>query len=220
MSTKKKIKKKFVKYLTKQNKCRNFVKQIRKRPETFFENWIIRSGVSNETDKDIGPCIVHKINYESRIKWNGSVTDLRFGKLNLSTQAGYRTTFSTEVNDVGKVVKRLGDVGRLIEVGTPIGITRRNIAKNRILQSYYCVFQYNRGLKTERYVSVQVVLLLTLIKLYQRLNHEVILRYGDGDISRSSLVFRCSKDNEAERRTTTSIIHDTKTLFLHWRVKS
>ena len=133
----------------------------------------------------------------------------------MSTQAGYRTTFSTEVNDVGKVVKRLGDVGRLIEVGTPIGITRRNIAKNRILQSYYCVFQYNRGLKTERYVSVQVVLLLTLIKLYQRLNHEVILRYGDGDISRSSLVFRCSKDNEAERRTTTSIIHDTKTLFLH-----
>ena len=106
-------------------------------------------------------------------------------------------------------------MGRLIEVGTPIGITRRNIAKNRILQSYYCVFQYNRGLKTERYVSVQVVLLLTLIKLYQRLNHEVILRYGDGDISRSSLVFRCSKDNEAERRTTTSIIHDTKTLFLH-----
>ena len=140
---------------------------------------------------------------------------MRFGKLNLSTQAGYRITFSTEVNDVGKVVKRLGDVGRLIEVGTPIGITRRNIAKNRILQSYYCVFQYNRGLKTERYVSVQVVLLLTLIKLYQRLNHEVILRYGDGDISRSSLVFRCSKDNEAERRTTTSIIHDTKTLFLH-----
>ena len=140
---------------------------------------------------------------------------MRFGKLNLSTQAGYRITFSTEVNDVGKVVKRLGDVGSLIEVGTPIGITRRNIAKNRILQSYYCVFQYNRGLKTERYVSVQVVLLLTLIKLYQRLNHEVILRYGDGDISRSSLVFRCSKDNEAERRTTTSIIHDTKTLFLH-----
>ena len=28
MSTKKKIKKKFTKYLTKQNKCRNFVKQF------------------------------------------------------------------------------------------------------------------------------------------------------------------------------------------------
>ena len=77
-------------------------------------------------------------------------------------------------------------MGRLIEVGTPIGITRRNIAKHRVIRLYYCVFQYNRILKTERYVNVQVVLLLTLIKSYQRLSHEVILKYGDGDISESS----------------------------------
>ena len=102
-------------------------------------------------------------------------------------------------------------MGRLIEVGTPIGITRRKYVKHRVIQLYYCVFQYNRILKTERYVNVQVVLLLTLIKPYQRLNLEVILKYGDGDISRSSLVFCCSKDDEAERRTTTSTIHDTKT---------
>jgi len=130
---------------------------------------------------------------------------LRFGKLNLSTQAGYRITFSTEVNDVGKVVKRLGDVGRLIEVGTPIGITRRNSAKNKVIQFYYCVFQYDRILKTERYDNKRVVPTLSLINFYQEVNHEVILMYGDGDISRSSLVFRCSKDNEAERRTTASI---------------
>jgi hypothetical protein len=205
--------------LTKQNKRRNFVKQIRKRPETFFEKirlsvriefhqinwWVIGVVTSSLNDKDIGPCIVHKINYESRIKWIGSVTDLRFGKPNLSTQAGYRITFSTEVNDVGKVVKRLGDVGRLIEVGTPIGITRRNIAKNKIIRFYYCVFQYDRILKTERYDNKRVVPTLSLINFYQGVNHEVILKYGDGDISRSSLVFRCSKDNEAERRTTTSI---------------
>jgi len=122
---------------------------------------------------------------------------LRFGKLNLSTQAGYRLTFSIEVNDVEKVVKWLGDVGRLIEVGTPIGITRRIIAKHEIIRFHYCVFQYQRVLKTERYVSVRVVSLLTLITLYQRSNHEVILKYGDGDISRSCLVFHCSKDNEA-----------------------
>jgi hypothetical protein len=94
--------------------------------------------------------------------------------MNLSIQAGYRLTFSTEGNAVGKVVKWLGDVGRLIEVGTLIGITRRDIAKNRVIQFYYCVFQYHRKLKTERYVGVQVVLLLTLIKPYQGLNHEVI----------------------------------------------
>ena len=129
----------------------------------------------------------------------------------MSTQAGYRITFSTEGNAVGKVVRRLGDVGRLIEVGTPIGITRRDIAKLRIIQFYYCVFQYKRILKAERYVSVRVVSLLTLTNFYQGVSFEVVLKYGNGDISRSSLVFRCSKDNEAERRTTTSTIHDTKT---------
>ena len=77
-------------------------------------------------------------------------------------------------------------MGRLIEVGTPIGITRRDIAKHEVIRFHYCVFQYKRVLKTERYVSVQVVLLLTLIKPYQRLSHEVILKYGDGDISESS----------------------------------
>jgi hypothetical protein len=122
-----------------------------------------------------------------------------------STQAGYRITFSTEGNAVGKVVRRTGNVGCQFEVGTPTGITRRNSAKNKIIRFYYCVFHYDRILKTERYDNKQVVLTLSLIKPYQRLNLEVILKYGDGDISRSSLVFRCSKDNEAERRTTTSI---------------
>jgi hypothetical protein len=123
--------------------------------------------------------------------------DLRFGKPNSSTQAGYRLTFSTEGNAVGKVVRWLGDVGRLIEVGTPIGITRRNYAKHRIIRFYYCEFQYDRILKTERYVNVQVVLLLTLINLYQGVNHEVILKYGDGDISESSWVSGRSKGDLA-----------------------
>jgi len=71
-------------------------------------------------------------------------------------------------------------------VGTPIGITRRDIAKNEVIQFHYCVFQYERGLKTERYVRVRVVPLLTLINFYQGVDLEVILKYGDGDISRSS----------------------------------
>ena len=80
----------------------------------------------------------------------------------------------------------MGDVGRLIEVGTLIGITRRNIAKHRIIQFYYCVFQYQRVLKTERYDGVRVVLLLSLILPHQGEDLEVILKYGDGDISESS----------------------------------
>jgi hypothetical protein len=140
---------------------------------------------------------------------------LRLEKSRSSIQAGYRVTFSTEVNDVGKVVKRLGDVGRLIEVGTPIGITRRDIAKNIIIRLYYCVYHYDRILKTERYDNKRVVPTLSLINFYQGVNLEVILMYGNGDISRSSLVFRCSKDDKAERRTTTSINPRHKTLFLH-----
>jgi len=41
-------------------------------------------------------------------------------------------------------------------------------------------------LKPKRYVNVQVVLLLTLTELYQGFDHEVVLKYGDGDISESS----------------------------------
>ena len=77
-------------------------------------------------------------------------------------------------------------MGRLVEVGTPIGITRRDIAKHEVIQFHYCVFQYERVLKTERYVNVRVVPLLTLINLYQGVDLEVILKYGNGDISRSS----------------------------------
>jgi hypothetical protein len=80
----------------------------------------------------------------------------------------------------------LGDVGRLIEVGTPIGITRRNFAKHRVIQLYYCEFQYDRILKTERYDNKRVVPKLSLMNLYQGVNLEVILKYGDGDISESS----------------------------------
>ena len=115
---------------------------------------------------------------------------LRLGEsydlLRSSTQAGYRLTFSTEGNAVGKVVRRTGNVGCQFEVGTPRGITRRNYAKNKIIRFYYCEFHYDRVLKTERYVDVQVVLLLTLILAYQGISHEVILKYGDGDISESS----------------------------------
>ena len=77
-------------------------------------------------------------------------------------------------------------MGRQIEVGTPIGITRRDIAKHEIIQFHYCVFQYQRVLKTERYVNVRVVPLLSLINFYQGVDLEVILKYGNGDISRSS----------------------------------
>jgi len=77
-------------------------------------------------------------------------------------------------------------VGHLIEGGTLIGITRRDIVRNEVIRFHYCVFQYQRVLKTERYVRVRVVPLLTLINFYQEVNLEVILKYRNGDISRSS----------------------------------
>ena len=66
-----------------------------------------------------------------------------------------------------------------------------------MFQHFYCEFQYERILKTERYGDVQVVLLLSLICLYQEIHYEVDLKYGNGDITESSLVFRRSKDGEA-----------------------
>ena len=84
------------------------------------------------------------------------------------------------------MVRRTGNVGCQFEVGTPIGITRRNIAKHEVIRFHYCVFQYERILKTERYVDVRVVPLSTLIDSHQGVNLEVVLKYGDGDISRSS----------------------------------
>jgi len=42
------------------------------------------------------------------------------------------------------VVRRTGNVGCQFEMGTSIGITRRNIAKNMIIRLYDCVFQYDR----------------------------------------------------------------------------
>lgn len=114
-----------------------------------------------------------------------------------STQAGYRLIFSTEGNAVGKVVRWFGDVGRQIEVGTLKELTRRNIVKHEIIRFHYCVFQYYRSLKTERYVGVRVVSLLTLTYFYQGVRFEVVLKYGNGDISRSSWVSTRSKDGLA-----------------------
>ena len=88
-------------------------------------------------------------------------------------------------------------MGRLVEVGTPIRITRRVITRSKVIQLYNCVSQYQSWLKTERYEFVQVVLLFSLTFVYQDISYEVDLKYGDRDISESSLVFSRSKDGGA-----------------------
>jgi hypothetical protein len=65
------------------------------------------------------------------------------------------------------------------------------------------VIQYYGNLKTERYGEKQVVLLSSLIKLYQEFNFEGLQKYGGRDVTESSLVSGCSKDNLAGRRATT-----------------
>ncbi len=77
-------------------------------------------------------------------------------------------------------------MGRLVEFGRAIRITRRYQVKSVAIQLHHYGYQYKRDLKTERYVRVQVVLLLTLIQVYQDLFHEGILKYGGRDTSESS----------------------------------
>jgi hypothetical protein len=101
-------------------------------------------------------------------------------------QAGYILTGSTEGNTVGEPVDVLGDVGRLVEFGRAIRITCRVFARRILIQVYYCVAQYERNLKAERQVGVQVVLLSTLFSIYQGSKYEDFLKYGSGDTSRSS----------------------------------
>jgi len=85
-------------------------------------------------------------------------------------------------------------VGRQVAVGTPTRITRRTLARHRVIRLYYCVVQYSGCLKTERYDIVQVVLLLSLTTLYQECRYEDERRYGGGDISGGSSIFTRSKD--------------------------
>ena len=77
-------------------------------------------------------------------------------------------------------------MGRLVEFGRAIKITHRIFAKSMLIQVYYCVIQYKRNLKTERYVDVQVVLLFTLFIIYQDYLFEEFLKYENGDILESS----------------------------------
>jgi hypothetical protein len=82
------------------------------------------------------------------------------------------------------------------------------------LQSHYCVVQYHGYLKIERYGEVRVVSLSSLIKPYQEFYFEGVQKCGGRETSESSLVFRCSKDNEAGRRATTFKIRKQKNLTI------
>jgi hypothetical protein len=63
-----------------------------------------------------------------------------------------------------------------------------------VIQPCDCGAQYNGVLKVERHGDVQVVLLSSLVRIYQDSDYEEIQKYGDGDILESSCVFRGSKD--------------------------
>ena len=59
------------------------------------------------------------------------------------------------------------------------------------------MIQYNGNLKTERYGGKQVVLLSSLIELYQGFSFEGDQKYGGRETSESSLVSCRSKDGVA-----------------------
>jgi hypothetical protein len=68
------------------------------------------------------------------------------------------------------------------------------------------VTQYDGNLKTERYGGKQVVLLSSLIRLYQGFNSEGNQKYEGRDVLESSLVSSRSKGGLAGRRTATFLI--------------
>ena len=72
-----------------------------------------------------------------------------------------------------------------------------------VIQLYNCVIQYNGNLKTERYGWVQVVLLQSLIWIYQGSYLEGVQKYGGRETSEGSLVSSRSKDDLAGWRTAT-----------------
>ena len=100
-----------------------------------------------------------------------------------------------------------------VEVGIPIRIIHRVNTRSRdLISPYHCVIQYQRLLKTERYVDVQVVLLLTLPTSHQRVGSEVILKYDVRDNVSSSIVFRSSKWNEASGNPLLEFIYNQNSI--------
>jgi hypothetical protein len=83
-----------------------------------------------------------------------------------------------------------------------------------VIQPCNCVIQYDGNLKTERYDFVQVVLLMSLIWIYQDSFFEEVQKYGNREISEGSLVSCCSKDDMAGWWATTFIIRKPKNLLL------
>ena len=76
------------------------------------------------------------------------------------------------------------------------------------------MIQYNGNLKTERYGEKQVVLLSSLSDVYQDISYEGVQKYGDRDISESSLVSSRSKGGLAGRRAATFHIRNQQTLLI------
>ena len=76
------------------------------------------------------------------------------------------------------------------------------------------MIQYDGSLKTERYGEVRVVSLSSFIKLYQELSFEGVQKYGNRDVTESSLVSSRSKGGLAGRRAATFHIRNQQTLLI------
>jgi hypothetical protein len=65
-----------------------------------------------------------------------------------------------------------------------------------------------------------VVLLLSLPTSHQRVGSEVDLKYGDRDITSSSIVFCCSKDNGANGKPLPESIYKPKLICYQCKLKT
>lgn len=123
-----------------------------------------------------------------------------------SMQAGYHWTLSIEGDALEKVVWWFGDVDRWIEVGTPIRITRRNIARHSSIQMINCVFQYHGMLKAERQMQVQVVLLCIVPDSYQTIRMKWSKSMEAGMLQRVVKYFFAQKERKLGWQATTFTI--------------
>jgi hypothetical protein len=111
----------------------------------------------------------------------------------LSRQSGYHWTFIIEGDTVEKVVQCWGYVGSWSEVGTSIRITWRIIARSVISSHMIAFFNIKVDLKSKDKWDCNKVYRWCCYGDYQIFTKKcesilVDLKYGDRDISESSLV--------------------------------
>jgi len=107
-------------------------------------------------------------------------------------------------------------VGRLIEVGIPIRITRRIVARNGASNLIIAEFNIKDDLKPKGMVVYRWCCYYPYFEPTKTLSMKLFLNYGDRDVSEGSQVFLRSKDGGAYGGPLPSPIHKPKPYKFHY----